>query len=65
MPGTYLRGALVELIPTALIPTPNVIIFQYNPETMTHTWTQPEPARQGTSQSVGNPLAVSGTPGPG
>jgi hypothetical protein len=63
MPGTYLRGALVELVPTALIPTPNVIIFQYNPETMTHTWTQPEPARQGTSQSVGNPLAVSGTPG--
>lgn len=63
MPGTYLRGALVELVPSALIPTPNVIIFQYNPETMTHTWTQPEPARQGTAQSVGNPLAVSGTPG--
>jgi hypothetical protein len=63
MPGTYLRGALVELVPTALIPIPNVIIFQYNPETMTHTWTQPEPAKQGTAQSVGNPLAVSGTPG--
>jgi hypothetical protein len=63
MPGTYLRGALVELIPTALIPIPNVIIFQYNPETMTHTWTQPESPKQGTSQSNGNPLAIGGTPG--
>ena len=38
----YLRGALVEFMPTGLIPIPNIIVFQYNPETMTHTWTQPE-----------------------
>ena len=36
-----MKGALVEFMPTFLpIPVPNVIVFQYNPETMTHTWTQ-------------------------
>ena len=33
----YLRGALVEFLPTGLIAIPNVIVFQYNPETMTHS----------------------------
>ena len=46
---TYLRGALVEFMPTGLIPIPNVIVFQFNPETMTHTWTQPE-ARAGRAE---------------
>ena len=41
----YLRGALVEFMPTVLIPIPNMIVFQFNPETMTHTWTQPEAPR--------------------
>jgi hypothetical protein len=63
MPGQYLRGALVELIPTGLIPIPNIIIFQYNPETMTHTWTQPEAPKPGPTEATGNPLAVEGTPG--
>ena len=32
-------------MPTFLpVPLPNVIVFQYNPESLTHTWTQPEPA---------------------
>jgi hypothetical protein len=63
MSGFVLKGALVEFKPTFLpVPVPNVIVFQYNPETMTHTWTQPEPAsRAGTEMS--NPLAVRGTPG--
>jgi hypothetical protein len=63
--GTYLRGAIVEFMPTMLIPLPNVIIFQYNPETMTHTWTQPEPApASGTGGAErSNPLAVRGVPG--
>ena len=57
MAGSYIRGALVEFMPTLLIPIPNVIIFQYNPETITHTWTQ------ATSAGVqGNPLAVKGMP---
>jgi hypothetical protein len=61
--GLVLKGALVEFMPTFLpVPAPNVIVFQYNPETMTHTWTQPEPAvTAGTEQS--NPLAVKGMPG--
>ena len=36
MTGFVLKGALVEFMPTFLpIPLPNVIVFQYNPETMT------------------------------
>jgi hypothetical protein len=64
--GPVLKGALVEFMPTFLPdPVPNVIVFQYNPETMTHTWTQPEPApapaHAGSEGS--NPLAVKGNPG--
>jgi len=63
MSGTYLRGALVEFMPTMLIPIPNVIVFQYNPETMTHTWTQPQAAQASSGTVPGNPLAVTGMPG--
>jgi hypothetical protein len=56
MAGKFMRGALVEFMDTFLLPLPNVIIFQFNPETMTHTWTQPE-------ASGSNPLAVKGSPG--
>ncbi|HET9060618.1 MAG TPA: hypothetical protein VFN61_11910 [Acidimicrobiales bacterium] len=63
MPGMYLRGALVELVPTGLVPVPNVIIFQYNPETMTHSWQQPEQAPPGPNEAKSNPLAVQGSPG--
>jgi hypothetical protein len=63
MSGFVLKGALVEFMPTFLpVPVPNVIVFQYNPETMTHTWTQPEPASSGGIEAA-NPLAVRGTPG--
>jgi len=63
MSGFVLKGALVEFMPTFLpVPLPNVIVFQYNPETMAHTWSQPEPATSaGTEMS--NPLAVKGMPG--
>jgi hypothetical protein len=61
--GFVLKGALVEFMPTFLpVPVPNVIVFQYNPETMTHTWTQPMPATRAGSEAS-NPLAVRGTPG--
>ena len=65
--NVLLKGALVSFSPTFLpIPIPNIIVFQYNPETMTHTWTQPEAATaasgsQGTSTN--NPMAVQGMPG--
>lgn len=55
---TYMRGAFIELVDTGLIPVPNLIVFQFNPETMTHTWTQSESANV-----TGNPLAVKGAPG--
>lgn len=63
MSGFVLKGAFVEFMPTFLpIPLPNVIVFQYNPETMTHTWTQPEPV-WGAGTEGSNPLAVQGMPG--
>src|ERR1043166_2288005 len=64
MGGTFIRGAFIEFMPTFLIPLPNIIIFQYNPETMTPAWTQP--ASVPVSESAGgnaNPLAVKGLPG--
>jgi hypothetical protein len=65
MPGKYLRGAFVEFMPTFLIPLPNVIIFQYNPETITHAWTPAAAGGGGTPAAGGvtNPLAVRGVPG--
>ncbi len=67
MSGKFLKGALVEFMKTFLVPLPNVIIFQFNPETMTHSWTQPEaaPAQdlQSSSGTRPNPLAVRGMPG--
>ena len=62
MSGFVMKGALVEFMPTFLPgPVPNVIVFQYNPEMMTHTWSQPEPAITAGTQSS-NPLAVKGMP---
>jgi hypothetical protein len=69
MSGLVLKGALVEFMPTFLPkPVPNVIVFQYNPETMTHTWSQPEAAPPPEYTPTGgaaasNPFAVKGLPG--
>jgi len=57
MAGNFLRGAFIEYVDTGLIPAPNVIIFQFNPEQLTHTW---QPA---STQYDGNVLAVSGYAG--
>ena len=57
MAGKFIKGALIEFVETFLLPVPNVIIFQFNPETITHTWRQPESAGDDS-----NPLAVKGTP---
>src|SRR5258708_33737395 len=61
--GCYMRGALVEFMPAGLIPIPNVIVFQYNPESMSHAWTQPEAPSAGPNETITNPLAVKGNPG--
>lgn len=63
MAGKFLKGALVEFMPTFLVPMPNVIVFQFNPETMTHTWTQAETAQRPAAAPQTNPLAVRGSPG--
>jgi hypothetical protein len=60
-----LKGALVEFMDTFLVPLPNVVVFQFNPETMTHTWTEAQAAGGAGTAPGGksNPLAVSGVPG--
>jgi len=61
MAGFTLKGGLIEFTESFPIPIPNVIIFQYNPETMTHTWT-PATTNPATPGQASNPLAISGQP---
>jgi hypothetical protein len=56
-----LRGAFVSFMETVLLPLPNVIVFQFNPETIEHTWTV-SAGLEG-QQQLSNPLAVKGYPG--
>jgi hypothetical protein len=56
-----MKGALVEFMAAFGTSLPNVVIFQFNPETVRHTWSQPAPAQAG--QTGSNPLAVTGMPG--
>jgi hypothetical protein len=64
------KGALVELISGLGNAVPNVVIFQFNPETMHHSWSQgmgegggAAGARGDCSAASGSsPLAVSGPP---
>jgi hypothetical protein len=60
--GKYLRGALIQFTDAFLLPLPNVIVFQFNPETMTHTWTPARPSQPPAGSGPQNPNAVSGTP---
>jgi Contractile injection system tube protein len=62
MAGKFIKGALIEFMETFLLPLPNVISFQFNPETMTHAWTQSQSARNPGMNGEANPLAVSGFP---
>lgn len=66
MAGKYLRGALIEFTESFPLPIPNVVIFQYNPETMTHGWTpattNPATSTPGASGAATNPLAITGDP---
>src|SRR5476651_994175 len=67
MVGSVLKGALISFQPTGglgLPPLPNVIVFQINPETTTHAWTEPvAPPAPSEARTVVNPLAVTGVPG--
>lgn len=61
MSGFVLKGAFVQFTETFPLPIPNVILFQYNPETISHNWT-PSATSNRISRAAGNPLAVSGQP---
>lgn len=63
MAGKFLRGALIELMPTKPIPLPNIIIFQFNPDTITHGWSPAKPATTSDGKATSDPLAVTGAPG--
>ena len=61
MSGPLAKAALASYLPT-WPPAPVISVFQYNPERMVHTWSQPEaPGRPGAESN--NPLAVRGLPG--
>lgn len=61
MAGKYLRGALISFTETFPLPIPNLILFQYNPEQMTHGWT-PSTTTAATDLTA-NPLAITAEPG--
>ena len=58
-----MKGALVEFASAFDTLVPNVIVFQFNPETLRHGWTQPQPVTMEPGTTGGNPLAVQGMPG--
>jgi hypothetical protein len=62
MSGFTLKGGLIEFMESFPIPVPNVIIFQYNPETMTHGWTPATTSAPAAGQNTLNPLAITGQP---
>jgi hypothetical protein len=59
MAGQFIKGAMVSFMPTFIGSLPNVVVFQFNPETITHTWT----AAPSDPQAGKDPLAVKGIPG--
>jgi hypothetical protein len=71
MTGSLLKGALISFTAAGgalgLPSLPNVIVFQFNPESITHAWTEPgapQPAQGAQDSKVKfSPLAVSGPPG--
>lgn len=62
MPGKYLRGALLSFTESFPLPVPNLILFQYNPEQLSHDWS-PAGVTATSQGRGGNPLALSGLPG--
>ncbi len=67
--ASFIRGALVSYMPTFGTPVPNVIVFQFNPETISHEWSQAttesgyDAGSASSSQRFGgDPQAASGMP---
>ena len=69
--GSVVKGALISFMPAGplgLPSLPNVIVFQFNPETITHAWTEatsppPPPATPSAPTAHVSALAVTGDPG--
>jgi hypothetical protein len=61
--ASAMRGALVAFTPSFIGLMPNVIVFQFNPESITHTWTAAAAAESTDKDAKPNPLAVKGVPG--
>jgi hypothetical protein len=57
-----MKGAFIELIPAINIVVPNVIVFQFNPETLRHSWSQASAAPTQPGRVGSSPVAVSGLP---
>ena len=62
MAGKFIKGALVSFMPTFIGSLPNVIVFQFNPESITHTWSAAA-AAQADPKAGADPMAVKGVPG--
>ena len=61
MAGQFMKGALISFMPTFVGSLPNVVVFQYNPESITHAWTA---ATAATAAKPGaSPTAVDHVPG--
>ena len=61
MSGPLAKAALASYLAT-WPPVPVITVFQYNPESMVHAWSQPEPPGRPGAES-NNPLTVRGLPG--
>ncbi len=59
-----MKGALVSFMPTFVGSVPNVIVFQYNPESISHTWTVAGDSAKATDPKAGvDPTAADRVPG--
>jgi hypothetical protein len=63
MAGQFIKGALISFMPTFVAPIPNVIVFQINPESITHTWIAAGGDTPTDGKAGSDPLAVKGLPG--
>src|SRR4051794_27827383 len=68
MVGSVLKGALISFTPAggalAMAAIPNVMGFQFNPETITHAWIEATAHDTGKDPKTNfNPLSTAGVPG--
>jgi hypothetical protein len=68
MVGAVLKGALISFsalgAATDMLAMPNVIVFQFNPETISHEWTRATTGDASADPRMNfSPLATSGVPG--